>query len=87
MAIAKLIQRNVRPVHKHDCTKCEFLGRLDGKDLYFCRAEDAFTSRYGSEPSANASRAARFARSPGEDFTLARALLARNQTPNSYITL
>lgn len=36
MKIARLIARNVKPMHAHDCPDCLFLGHLGGDDLYVC---------------------------------------------------
>ena len=35
--VAKLVARNVKPIHEHDCPLCMFVGRLDGMDLYICQ--------------------------------------------------
>lgn len=46
--VAKLQSRNVRPVHKHDCACCRFLGRLNGEDLYYCIRHGEYIRRFGS---------------------------------------
>jgi hypothetical protein len=54
--IAKLVSRNVKPVHQHDCEKCRFLGTVIGEcgyrqDMYVC-VQSTYTdyiSRFGSD--------------------------------------
>lgn len=28
------------PIHKHDCSRCTFLGTFGGADMYYCRATE-----------------------------------------------
>lgn len=28
-----------KPRYKHDCTRCHFLGQIEGHDLYFCPSD------------------------------------------------
>lgn len=49
--VAKIVERNVKPAHAHDCADCRFLGRLNGEDLYACRKTGRATEylrRFGS---------------------------------------
>lgn len=46
--VAHIVARNVNPTFKHDCCRCVFLGKLDGKDLYFCPGEESVVIRNGS---------------------------------------
>lgn len=56
----------VRPHFKHDCDKCEFLGRNDtlNRDFYYCDGESGVTLiiRHSHEPSDYASFSLHLAR-------------------------
>ena len=44
----------MKPLFKHDCTECKFLGTFNGQDLYFCNQVEAGSTviaRYGDEGS------------------------------------
>lgn len=45
--VAKLVRKNVRPAHEHDCSACQFLGQLDGSDLYVCPEHLDIVARHG----------------------------------------
>lgn len=42
----------IHPIHRHDCSGCEFLGRVGQEDVYQCDDIDLIR-RYGSEESEN----------------------------------
>jgi hypothetical protein len=92
MKVAKLVARNVRPVHSHDCSTCKFLGRLDGRDLYVCsRAASTdgtrmreFVARFG--PTDREYTSLGDWTPEGTEYSLARQILLRGLPPNAYRT-
>lgn len=49
-----MINQTDKPIHKHDCDRCVFLGSFNGEDLYYCPTYDksfpkgwTLISRYG----------------------------------------
>ena len=90
MKTAKLVARNVKPVHTHDCSACRFLGRLNGKDLYVChRATDTggrkvqeFVARFGSSDREYTSLGDWTPE--GTEYSLAAEILRRGLPPNAY---
>jgi len=84
MKTAKLVTRRIRPLYRHDCDECRFLGRLDGKDLYCCSRTGDFTARFGSGESQYGSLGT--LTPGGSPYSLARQLLDRRLPPNEYMT-
>jgi len=83
--IAKLIARNVSPKHVHDCNACCFLGRLDGRDLYRCRADGSYVSRYGDD-GPEAVSLGEFT-PVGSGYSLAAEIIKRKiDVPNEYVS-
>lgn len=42
---------SMRPVHEHDCDACQFLGHIDGHDLYWHpNTPTTYIARYGAGP-------------------------------------
>ena len=74
--VAKLVSRNVKPVHSHDCAACSFLGRLNGKDLYHCSLHGEYVARNSSEPHDYGALPVDLV-PDGSPYSLAHALLAR----------
>jgi hypothetical protein len=37
----------MKPLFKHDCDKCVFLGVYKNHDLYYCNTEPTVIARYG----------------------------------------
>lgn len=83
MKIAKLVSRTVvSPKFRHDCTSCEFLGRLNGEDLYRCQNTGDFSRRFGNSAEENGSLGVWTPE--GSPYALAQALVARNLPPREY---
>jgi len=82
--VAKLVSRNVSPVHAHDCDYCKFVGRLNGQDLYVCRDDGqvAYSARFGSE--GQEYKTLGDMAPPGSPYALAKALFERGGSPNEY---
>ena len=79
--VAKLVSRNVAPIHAHDCGCCRFVGRLDGKDLYIDR-DGSYLARYGSEDYEY--RSLGDLTPAGSPYALASVLAKRGGAPNEY---
>jgi hypothetical protein len=87
MATAKLVSRNVSPIHSHDCNQCRFVGRLDGKDLYVCRKPGLpieYIARFGSTDREYTSLGDWTPE--GTEYNLAKQIEARRLPPNQYRT-
>lgn len=91
--VARIVARNVAPIHEHDCSACTFLGRLDGDDLYHCpNFGGALIARHSSRPSDNGSFGLdmRLAPAKGTPYALALALYAlgasRKVGTHAYVT-
>lgn len=80
--IAKLVSRNVKPAHSHDCEQCRFLGSLNGEDLYFCPNDGSYVRRTSSEPSDCGSLGD--LTPEGTAYNLARVIRERRLPPNAY---
>lgn len=80
--VAKLVSRNVRPAHTHDCESCRFLGRLNNEDLYFCPNDGSYLVRFGSNDADNGSLGD--LTPEGTAYNLARIIRARGIKPNAY---
>jgi hypothetical protein len=39
----------MKPIFRHDCEACSFLGHYEEHDLYYCPGEPTVIARYGSE--------------------------------------
>lgn len=74
---AKLVSTHAVPKFAHDCDNCEFLGSLDGHDLYACRTERGveYSVRFGDEGHQYGSLGSLCPE--GTPYALAQALLAR----------
>jgi hypothetical protein len=40
----------MKPLYKHDCDQCHFLGAVDDHDLYFCNKHMELIARFGNDP-------------------------------------
>lgn len=84
MKKAKLVCKNVKPVHEHDCDNCKFVGRLNGQDLYACVTPRGveYSARYGSDGPQYSSLGSF---TPEESpVALAKALHERGLPPHEY---
>jgi len=88
MKIAKLVARNVQPIHDHDCACCRFIGRLDGEDLYHCRSGSVIARRGSDGPEY---RCLPFDVMPavgsfpaGTVYAFIAVIIARKLPPNAY---
>jgi hypothetical protein len=44
------VDQTASPLYKHDCNTCQFLGRFEEFDLYFCESSfPTVIARYGKE--------------------------------------
>lgn len=77
MKKATLVSTHAVPKFQHDCDNCEFLGSLDGKDLYACKTDRGveYSARFGDEPHQYGSLGSMCPE--GSPYALAQALLAR----------
>lgn len=66
-----------RPCFAHDCQDCQFLGRLNGEDLYCCKRDGSYVRRYGHLGSEFGS-AGEYA-PEGSPYALAKILWERRQ--------
>ena len=92
MKIARPISKlTVRPQHDHDCNKCNFIGSLDGADLYYCPVlggDASIIVRRSSEPSDNSAWGLDWGKPPaGSPLAAAFAILARGNPPRAYRTV
>ena len=46
----------MKPLHKHDCERCMFLGSINGMDGYYCPTGETYILRFSSEGSDYTSR-------------------------------
>ena len=81
MKLAKLVAKNVSPLHTHDCEECKFLGTAAFPervvDLYVC-TDKTLIYRFDSEGDMwNIVK-------EGSPYALARELVKRNKIPCSY---
>ena len=52
--MAQLVSASpIVPHFVHDCDKCQYLGRLNGEDLYYCPQDETFVRRFGDRDSDN----------------------------------
>ncbi len=88
MKIAKLVAKNVSPLHTHDCEECKFLGTAAFPervvDLYVCTDKTLIyrygvNGEYGSVPGDMWNIV-----KEGSPYALARELVKRNKIPCSY---
>jgi hypothetical protein len=86
MKKAQLVSKaTVAPRFEHDCEECQFLGSLDGQDLYACKTARGveYCARFGDEPHQYGSLGSMCP--PGTPYALAQALLARrNAVSDSF---
>lgn len=78
MKKAQLVsQATVAPKFEHDCSNCQFLGTLDGQDLYACATERGveYSARFGDEGHQYGSLGSFCPE--GTPYAFAQALLAR----------
>lgn len=78
MKKAKLVSSaTVSPRFEHDCSNCQFLGSLDGQDLYACSTERGveYSARFGDEGHQYGSLGSFCPE--GSAYAFAQALLAR----------
>ena len=89
MKLAKLVAKNVSPLHTHDCEDCKFLGKASfperDLDFYVC-SDKTLIVRHGSLGYQNAARDADLwdTIGSGTAFALARELVKRNKIPCAY---
>lgn len=89
--IARIVSRNVKPRHEHDCEKCIFLGHLNDLDIYKCGknrnlnyiARFGDDGQYGCTPE-NVVKLLPEGSAPRFAFELDKR---KNPTPNAYSTL
>jgi hypothetical protein len=77
MKKARMVSTHAVRKFVHDCDNCEFLGTLDGQDLYACKTERGveYSARFGDEGHQYGSLGSLCPE--GTPYALAQALLAR----------
>lgn len=89
MKKATLVKRNVKPSHEHDCSACQFLGQLDGSDLYVCTQHFDLVARHGVDGeyrSVPLGLAMAHHRDDGSVYSFAQKLLSRrNENRRAFV--
>ena len=83
MPVARPLSKSVAaPIFLHDCKACRFLGRINGRDLYFCPNGNDYLARFGSKGEEYTSLGNHTP--SGSVYNLARKIMAAKVPPRVY---